>query len=73
MDAAEFSGNLYIFRNIHLILPIWRSDCQERKADMTFAEHREVIREVVSRYSFVNIIDGYDINRCIGENCLYVL
>ncbi len=28
---------------------------------MTFAQHREVIREAASRYPFINIIDGYDL------------
>jgi len=53
--------SLYKCRNIHLILPIWRSDAEERHAEMTFAQHREVIREAASRYPFINIIDGYDL------------
>ena len=53
--------SIYKCRNIHLILPTWRSDFEEQNAEMTFAEHREVIREVAARYSFINIIDGYNL------------
>ena len=53
--------SLYKSRNIHLILPIWRGDADEIKAEMTFAEHREVIRRVAERYPFINIVDGYEL------------
>ena len=54
-------SSLYKQRNIYLILPIWRSDREEIKADMTFDEHREIIREVALSYPFIKIIDGYDL------------
>ena len=53
--------SLYECRNIHLILPIWRGDADEINAQMTFAEHREVIRRVAERYPFINIVDGYEL------------
>jgi len=60
-DYLDRLLSLYSCRNIHLILPIWRSDSADRIAGMTFAEHREVIRRAVLKYPFVNIIDGYDL------------
>jgi hypothetical protein len=58
-DYMERLTSIYKCKNIHLILPIFRSDGEGIKAGMTFAEHREIIREVASCYPFVNIIDGY--------------
>lgn len=58
-DYTEKLISIYKSGNIHFILPIWRSDAEQINPGMTFLEHREVIKEVVSRYPFINVIDGY--------------
>lgn len=52
---------LYSCKNVYYILPIWRSDADFKKADMTFSEHRAVISDTVSEFSQVKIIDGYEL------------
>ena len=63
-DYLECLLSLYKCRNIHFILPIWRSDAEQVNADMTFIQHREIIRKVASRYPFINIVDGYALLPC---------
>lgn len=53
--------SLYECRNIHAIIPIWRGNENDVKADMTYQEHRALIRSVFEKYPFVKIIDGYEI------------
>ncbi len=52
---------LYECKNIYAIIPIWRGNEKDIKADMTYPEHRAVIRSVIEKYPFVKIIDGYEI------------
>ena len=59
--------SLYACRNIYAILPIWRGNENDIKADMTFREHREIIRSVLAGYPFVKIIDGYKIIPHLSE------
>lgn len=63
-DYLECLLSIYKCRNIHLVIPIWRSDADQVNAGMTFAEHREIIRSVASRYPFINIVDGYSLLPC---------
>ena len=53
--------SFYECRNIYAILPIWRGNENEIRADMTYRDHIEVIRSVFEKYPFVKIIDGYEI------------
>lgn len=60
-DYVDRLLSIYKCRNIYAIIPIWRSDADSIKADMTFAEHREFIRRAYMKYPFIKIIDGYEL------------
>ena len=53
--------SLYKCESIYVITPIWRSDDDKIASGMTFAEHRAVIAEAVSRYPIIKIVDGYEL------------
>ena len=53
--------SLYRCRKIFVILPIWLSTAAETVHGKTFAEHRELIRQVAGEYGFIRIIDGYEL------------
>lgn len=60
-DYVDKLLSIYKCRNIYAIIPIWRSDADSLKADMTFGEHREFIRRAYEKYPFIKIIDGYEL------------
>ncbi len=53
--------SLYKCDSIYVITPIWRSDDDKIASGMTFAEHRSVIAEAISRYPGIKIVDGYEL------------
>lgn len=55
-------ADLYSCRNIFGIVPIWRSDAEEKiRSEMTFQKLREIIAEEYAKYPFIKIIDGYEL------------
>ena len=57
----ECLASMYKCRKIYWILPIWRNDADGVKGNMTFTEHRALIRETVSKYPYISIVDGYEL------------
>ena len=60
--------NLYTPAHLYVILPIWRSDANNRDANgMNFDDQRETILGAVSKYPNVKLIDGYGILPRLAE------
>ena len=60
-ECVEKLCTLYKCRNIYGILPIWRSDAEEIKNDITFEDCRNAIKAIYKKYDFIKIIDGYQL------------